>query len=150
MEDLAWTDLKREGGGDIIDLFIPACFIQGLQDDRIKTTMKAKGNVNTPMAQLVEVALEEENAIKSERFRKNFSEKGQFGHQGIRNAPRQNEPREVRVAIVKCYRCKKLWHVSRNCREQVPPSVDLGHVTGNHDSRNRSRNGQRGCLGNRW
>ena len=74
MEDLAWTDLKREGGGDIIDLFIPACFIQGLQDDRIKTTMKAKGNVNTPMAQLVEVALEEENAIKSERFRKNFSE----------------------------------------------------------------------------
>jgi hypothetical protein len=151
MEDLAWTDQKREGGGDIIDLFIRACFIQGLHDDRIKTMVKAKGNVNTPMAQLVEVALEEESAIKSERFRKNFSEKGQFGHQGIRNVPRRpNEPREVRVATVKCYRCKKLGHVSRNCSEQVPPSVDLGRVTGNHGSRNRSGNGQRGCLGNRW
>jgi hypothetical protein len=38
--------------------------------------VKAKGNINTPMAQLVEVALEEESAIKSERFRKNFSKKG--------------------------------------------------------------------------
>ena len=32
MEDLAWTNEKREGGGDIIDLFIRACFIQGLHD----------------------------------------------------------------------------------------------------------------------
>jgi len=37
--------------------------------------VKAKGNINKPMAQLVEVALEEESAIKSERFRKNFSKK---------------------------------------------------------------------------
>ena len=50
-------------------------FIQDLHDDRIKTMVKAKGNINKPMAQLVEVALEEESAIKSERFRKNFSKK---------------------------------------------------------------------------
>jgi hypothetical protein len=66
MEDLAWTNKKREGGGDMIDLFIRACFIQGLYDNRVKTMVKAKGNINTPMAQLVEVALEEESAIKSE------------------------------------------------------------------------------------
>jgi hypothetical protein len=43
MEDLAWTNEKREGGSDI-DLFIRACFIQVLHDDRIKTMVKAKGN----------------------------------------------------------------------------------------------------------
>jgi hypothetical protein len=66
MEDLAWTNEKSEGVGGIIDLFIRACFIQGLDDDHIKTMVKAKGNVNTPMAQLVEVTLEEESAIRSE------------------------------------------------------------------------------------
>jgi hypothetical protein len=69
MEDLAWTNAKHEGGGDIIDLFIRACFIQGLHDDRIKTMVKAKGSVNSSMAQLVEFALEEECAIRSERFK---------------------------------------------------------------------------------
>jgi hypothetical protein len=42
MEDLEWTGEKREGGGDIIDLLIRACFIQGLYDDRIKTMVKTK------------------------------------------------------------------------------------------------------------
>ena len=84
-EDLQWTNEKGEGGGDSIALFVRACFIQGLYDDRIKTMVKATENVNTPMAQLVEVTLEEESGIKSEIFRKNIPDKGQFGHQGIRN-----------------------------------------------------------------
>ena len=82
MEDLAWDNAKREGGGDITDLFIRAYFIQGLQNDRIKTMVKAKGNVNTPMAQLVEVALEEESAIRSERLKRNILEKGQHSNPG--------------------------------------------------------------------
>jgi hypothetical protein len=36
MEDITLTDQKREGGGDIIDLFIRACFIQGLHDDLLR------------------------------------------------------------------------------------------------------------------
>jgi hypothetical protein len=76
MEDLEWNNEKREGGGDIIDLFVRACFIRGLRDDRIKTMVKAKRNVKTPMAQLVEVALEEEIAIRSERFKRGNWEKG--------------------------------------------------------------------------
>ena len=76
VEDLAWTNEKCERGGDIIDLLIRACFIQGLYDERIKTMVKTKGCINTPMAQLVEIALEEECAIKSERFRKHYSEMG--------------------------------------------------------------------------
>jgi len=43
LEDLAWNIEKREGRGDMIDLFIRVCFIQGLHDDRIKTMVKAKG-----------------------------------------------------------------------------------------------------------
>jgi len=38
-----------------------------IYDERIKTTIKVKGSINTPMAQLVEVVLEEESAIRSER-----------------------------------------------------------------------------------
>ena len=72
MEDLDWSSEKREGGGHIIDLKICTCFIQGLYDERIKMMVKTKGTVNTPVAQLVEVALEEECAILSHRAKRNF------------------------------------------------------------------------------
>ena len=59
-------------------------------------------------AQLVEAALEEESAIRSERFKRSTPEKGQFGKKGNRYVPRkQPEHKEVRVATVMCYRCKK-------------------------------------------
>jgi hypothetical protein len=45
---------------------------------------KTKGSNNTPMAQLVEIALEEECAIKSERFRRSYPEKWQFGSRGTK------------------------------------------------------------------
>jgi len=75
---LAWTNEKREGGGDITDLLIRACFIQGLYDERFKTVVKTKGCIKTPMAQLLEIALEEQCAIKLERFTKHYPERGQF------------------------------------------------------------------------
>ena len=107
MEDLARDNAKRKGGGNIIDLFIRACFIQGLQDDHIKTMVKAKGNVNTPTAQLVEVALAEESVIRSERFKRNSLEKAQHRNQGNRYTPQKHfERKEVRVATVTCYRCR--------------------------------------------
>ena len=110
MEDLVWTREKR-GGGDIIDLLIRACFIQGIQDERIKTMVKAKGSVNTPMAQLVEVALQEESAIRSERFRKE-----QFGKYEKTNVPKNKSGhKEVRLATIVCYRCNREGHKSREC-----------------------------------
>jgi hypothetical protein len=75
---------EKRRGGDIIDLLIRACFIQGPYDERIKTMVKTKGFINTPMAQLVEIALEEECAIKSERFKRNFPERGQFKCRGTK------------------------------------------------------------------
>jgi len=43
--------------------------------------VKTKGSINSLMAQLVEVALEEESAIRSERFRRNPPEQGQMWNQ---------------------------------------------------------------------
>jgi len=96
MEDLAWSGEKREGGGDIIDLLIRACFIQVLYDERIKTMVKTKGSINSPMAQLVEVALEEDSAIRLERFQRNPPEQGQMGNQRNKDVHWvKNERKEV-------------------------------------------------------
>jgi hypothetical protein len=144
MEDLIWAIEKREGGGDMIDLFIRACFIQGLHDDRIKTMVKAKRNVNTPMAQLVEVALEEESAIRSERFKRNVPERGQYGNQGSRHTmQKQFERRGVRVATVTCYLCKQSGHIARKCKGFPGSNRDKqgarGHVAKGPDNyRNKS------------
>jgi hypothetical protein len=40
MEDLAWTNEKGEGGGDIIALSVRACFIQGLYDDLLRQWLR--------------------------------------------------------------------------------------------------------------
>ena len=146
---------KREGGGDIIYLFIRACFIQRLHDNCIKTMVKAKGNVNTPMALLVEVTLEE-SAVRSERFKRNIPEKGQNSNQGNRHMSQKHfERKEVRVVTVTCYCCKRMGHIARNCKE-LPGSdrneqVTRGHVTkGPGNCCNKSGNKQRAvCLGNR-
>jgi hypothetical protein len=155
MEDLAWTREKREGGGDIIDLLIRACFIQGLCEDRIKMMVKAKGSVNTPMAQLVEIALEEESAIRSERFRKNPVERERFRSQGRRYVPQgHNEPTEVQIGTIRCRRCNRLGHLSHQCKALLLSGREAGEKVGSvakiHDCRNTvAKNGQRGCLGNR-
>jgi hypothetical protein len=148
MEDPAWTNEKREGGRDIIDLLIRACFIQGLYDERIKTMVKTKGCINAPMAQLVEIALEEECAIKSKRFRRNYPDKGQFGNKGTKNEVKTiPEPAVVQVATINCYRCQKEGHRANQCRN--PPSCrkckKVGHGTRNCEQGNR----QYGCLSNR-
>jgi hypothetical protein len=152
MEGLEWASKKCEGGSDIIDLFICACIIQGMHDYRIQTMVKAKGNVNTPMAQLVEVALEEESAIRSERFKRNVLVKGQHNCQWNSHVlQRQFERRDVRTAVVTCYRCNKKGNVARNCEDF--PRADrveqgargpVGKGPGN--SRNKSENFQRGAY----
>jgi hypothetical protein len=110
--------------------------------------VKAKGNVNTLMAQLIEVALEEESAIRSERFKRSTTEKRQFGNQGARYVPKPNERREFRVATAMCYRCQKKRHIARNCRKLALNAGDE-NVAKARDSRNKSGNGQGGCLSNR-
>jgi ssDNA-binding Zn-finger/Zn-ribbon topoisomerase 1 len=96
------------------------------------------------MAQLVEVALEEESAIRSERFKRNFPEKGQQNNQGNRHMSQKRfEQREVRVATVTCYRCRKTGHIARNCKEFPGNDRDEQIAKGPVNSRNRSGNEQR-------
>jgi len=129
MEDLAWAGEKREGGGDMLDLLIRAFFAQGLYDERIKTTVKTNGSTNSPMAQLVEVALEEESAFRSERFRRNPPEQGQMGNQKNKNVHwMKPERKEVRVATQGCHRCHKKGHIAINCGK-LPLSVGEARVT---------------------
>jgi len=143
MEDLAWSRDKREGGGDIIDLLIRACFIQGLYDERIKKMVKTSGSINSPMAQLVEVTLEEESAIRSERFKRNPPEHGQVANQKGKDVGWvKNERKEVRVATQGCHRCHKKGYSARNCGK-LPFSVGEARVTDALGNRHR------GCLGNR-
>jgi hypothetical protein len=59
-----------EGGSILVLEFIKGTFIARLKDDRVKYTVKAKGEDNS-LAQLVETALQEENAIKSQRLKGN-------------------------------------------------------------------------------
>ena len=129
MEDLAWSGEKREGGGDIIDLLIRACFIQGLYDERIKTMVKTKGSINSPMEHLVEVALEEDSGIRSERFKRNPPEQGQIWNQKNKDVHWvKNERKEVRLATQGCRRCHKKGHIVRNCGK-LPLSVGEARVT---------------------
>jgi len=112
-----------------MDLLIRACFTQGLHDERIKTIVKTKGSINSPMAQLVEVALEEESAIRSERFKRNPLEQGQIGNQKNRDVHLvKRELKEIRVVTQGCHRCHKKGHIARSCGK-LPLSVGEAHVT---------------------
>jgi hypothetical protein len=140
MEDLKWSSGKQEGGGDIIDLLIRACFIQGLFNDRIKTMLKIKGSINTPMAQLVEIAMEEECSIRSERFKRNYPERGQFGSRYKNVVKVKREPAEVRVTTIICYRCQKEGRKANQCKN--PPLGRKCKKVGQETRKCRQGNGQ--------
>lgn len=69
--------MKSAKAEAILYICLFARFIQDLYDDREKTMVETKVSVNTPMAQLVEVTLEEESAIRSEKLKKFNPDKGQ-------------------------------------------------------------------------
>ena len=95
------------------------------------------------MAQLVEVALEEESAIRSERLKRNPLEQGQVANEKGKDVRWvKNEHKEVRVATQGWHRCHKKGHIARNCGK-LPFSVGEARVT------DTSGNRHRGCLGNR-
>jgi len=56
--------MRNEKGWKHNRLINSSLFHWSLYDEKIKTMVKPKRCINTPMAQLVEIALEEECAIK--------------------------------------------------------------------------------------
>jgi hypothetical protein len=106
--------------------------------------VKTKGCINTPMTQLVEIVLEEEYAIKSERFKKGFPDRGAFMNKSERPAVRtKTEPAEVRVTTVKCYRCQQEGHRASQCRNLAlcKKCKKTGHET--KDCREGSKQGNK-------
>jgi len=90
----------------------------------------------------VEIALEEECAIKSEMFRRSYPEKGQFMNKGSKNAFRvKQEPAEVRVATMIFYRCHQEGHRANQCRN--PPSCRKCKKV-RHETRNCKQGNKRG------
>jgi hypothetical protein len=59
-----------EGGTILVSEFMKGSFVAGLKDERIKYTIKAKGEENS-LIQLVETALQEESEVKSQKFKGN-------------------------------------------------------------------------------
>jgi len=105
--------------------------------------VKTKCSINSHMAQLVEVALEEESAIRWKRFRRNLPEQWQMGNQRNKDVHWvKNERKKVRVATQGFHRCHKKGHIARDCGK-LPLSVGEARVT------DTSGNRHRGCLGNR-
>jgi len=85
--------------------------------------VRTKGSLHNPTAQLIDVALEEEIAIRSERFKRTPPEKGQFWNQKNKVVHFvKNERKEVRVATKGCHRAHTEGPLARNFRK-LPLSV---------------------------
>jgi hypothetical protein len=81
-----------------------ACFVQGLNNERIQTTVRSRGEAIL-LSQAIEVALEEEGAVLS--IREKFMAAGN---------------------TVKCTNCNRLGHTAGKCvsKDRLPPATVRG------------------------
>lgn len=122
MEKLERRDDSRyvEGGLQLIGEFLKGTFIAGLKDDRVKYIVKAKGE-DESLAQLVEMALQEESEVKSLKYKNN----GQGYSPSWMTKSDYRGPqikREVNLATpnVQCHFCKETGHFIRDCSKAPP------------------------------
>lgn len=134
MLELDWSREKCAGGAETISLLMRSTFISGICDERIKTMVKARGGVHTPLAQLVEIALEEESSIKSDRFKRgdnfkfrNTNKDGRKDNENIKKESRVN------AVTVVCYNCQQTGHIAKFCKNEsfCNKCSQKGHVAKN-------------------
>ena len=151
-----------EGGQFLIMELVKGTFVAGLKDERIKYIVKAKSD-NESMAQLVEFALQEENEIKSQRFKgltTDVFDKYKYNYRGEwrnrSNVPISDQSRfrvkqernEVKkevnlVETRQCYRCEGWGHLARDCPKTPRLKCNTCGRTG-HDARScRMKQGNR-------
>jgi hypothetical protein len=115
-------DRHHEGAIAFLKYITKACFIQGLHDERIQTVVRARDEkILLPNA--VEVALEEESAILSGKYKRNVMPQKQFLFAKKETGKyRTGDPRKdrkdkkpLRVHVI-CYKCQKEGHIAAECR----------------------------------
>ncbi|PNF19606.1 hypothetical protein B7P43_G16783 [Cryptotermes secundus] len=138
-----------EGGVILVSEFMMGTFVARLKDCRINYIVKARGEENS-LAQLVEIALQEESEVKSQRFKGNFGNltwpnPGNVGN--LRSDYKPQVKREVNVVTsIKCFKCQRAGHKARDCSSKYMCGAcrKVGHVT--EDCRARGSQGS-GAVG---
>jgi hypothetical protein len=140
-----------EGGSILVLEFMKGSFVAGLNDDRVKYIVKAKGEKES-LAQLVETALQEESELKSQKYKGNspWPNTGYSGY--VRRDCRPQIKREVNVVIsVKCYNCQEEGHMMRDCKKNPRCGTcrKAGHVSRHCRAAGLQGNGVRSGPSNR-
>ena len=128
---------EEVGAIALVNHLAKACFVQGLENDRIQTIVRSKGEaLLLPAA--VEVALEEESAILSaiERGRAQNPRNpikcencGKLGHPSAKCYLKRirEEPKGVRaLSGLNCFRCGRMGHLARDCLSARGPISGQG------------------------
>ena len=110
----------HQGAVEFLKLISKACFIQGLQDERIQSVVRDRDE-KMLLPNAVEIALEEESAILSGKFKrqtfppKNVSSKTHTNPCNNFVSRTQDNRRPSHVNVV-CFRCNKEGHISKECK----------------------------------
>ena len=104
-----------------------ACFIQGLNNERIQTIVRSRGE-SILLSQAVEISLEEEGAILSIREKSGAGWNtprcticNRLGHMASKCVSKDRVPPANARAVMSymsCFKCGRAGHLARDCRQK--------------------------------